>query len=965
MADDGIVLVKQATNGDRRIDNAVVTNDAGQEVYRQKVVANPASAVSTANSVLDVTLDADTEWVGEWEDITGWSLITYAHNGTPAAAAGNIQFEFSFDQTQVDVTAGALENSGVGLSAPHTLTPVGRWFRLRYTNGSTPLADFRLQTMLHSSKSAKLTRFPIQTLTDYDDVDFVRSIDTGKAPTGDYVNLPVGGHDPDNYTAAALTADETYVGTYRRTHGYSSALVFAFGDQPLADIKVQWSSDGINPRVGLVSTSSLLSSEQETSGFYVYLTTVTTMVDAYARLEITNGPDAQGTFEADIWWYDDPFPGSYGGLEANLSTLSTALLTRAVLAGTTPDGDFRNARIGGEVSALTTTVLLVADGTFTGPITAVEGFVTLGVSVRSDQNSAVNGLLVRWWSDEAGTTLLRDVSLAYDSAPDGVFFQSPVQGPYVQVVYTNGPIGQNDFSLHTQFDVASPGPLMQSLSEPLTDTLLANTVRAITALRKDDASYVSSKATDAGNLCIAIQEATAEVPIKSLSSWRTNQANVPSSTPVQIISSPLTGRRSFAIKNLGAGQVYLRPSSGVSTSNSWPLDSRESIVLELDEESEVWALGEDAGEATSSSQESGDTVTNNGATDPNNALASDNTRATLTATGQSISVDGYSAPGSQPDIQSVTIGFEGRRATSPTTETVAHAETVTGTQAGGTSVTTSSSVTSDPERFYLATVTRQTTSAAISNLTGLGLTWTRVVGGTGSTTRTSVWRGDGTPTGNGTVTANFDSNAGNSCIAVSSFTGVDLADPIENSEALTTGGASYSDSIVGTDQGLVYVGVGRGRFAHTPGSGSTEQAEVSVGGGSNERGIAITTRQLSATGSAAYSGTFAGSPGWSLGAVTILPAAAADPVVTLSYELDGEAGATSQQFTLTSTSDGDHETDITGDVAFEAADIALLALIVTADDVTAVAAEIDHVYIDLVEVGAGGSQRVAWVEVAT
>lgn len=1120
---DGVVGVKQNTAPDRLIDNEVLTVGA-QTVYRQRVSSVPTSRVSTANSVLGVTLGAGATWLGTWEEITDWSLITYAHNGTPAAAVGSVQFEFSFDQTQVDVTAGALTNTGVGLSAPHTLTPVAQFFRLRYTNGNTPLTNFRLQTMLHSSKSAKLTRFPAQTLTDYDDVDFVRAVLSAKDPTGVYRNIEANIHGnlltalrPNEYfqeLGHALGAAEVDTGDWHYVGDHPAMAVFAyFYPAPPSSVIVQWSDDGVTQSAAAVQP---LAVQLSTIGIYSGFLSINATSGAYMRVVTTNGATPQIINAAIEYLLSGPYTGVYLPLNAPTPDYEVAMLTKAVLSGQKPDatfanvgltnqgdlragfdafhiiqfdytnevigiggsvtsawvdvadfanlkistsatqliegyvewsvdatnvnhnystpfagagdfhipigaqyarfrivnlapvsstfnlrvfgiyqatgffmfpvaapindsfpaaltktittgkrpsGDYVNVPVGGEVSVISTNSILPANATYTAPVVNCEGYATVGVTIQSDQPSATGGLTLRWVEDVAGAVVLRSVPVTYSSAPDGMFFQVPVQGPYVQLVYVNGIIGQNTFTLHCQFDTASPNPMMQAIREPLVGQNTAMTTRSVTALKDPAGNYPTAKATASGNLAVSLAESTVEQAIKSLSSWRTQQANVAPVTPLQIISSPLSGRRSFAVKNVGTGQVFLGPDSSLTLLNGWPLDSKESIILELDATSAIWAVAQTATGVTASARRSGTTAVNSGATNPNDVLTSNNVRAMLTAAGQSVGVTGLTAPGTYPEIETLKIGFEGRKQSASNFDAVAHAATVTGTQAAGTAVT-SAIVTSVVGQFYLAAVTRNAVAASVLSVVGLGLTWTEVTDTTnGTDTRTSIWKATGTPTGDNTVTANLSQDGLHSVISVSRFSGVNLSAPIENFASLSSSGQtnSFSGSINGTNQGMVFVGVGTKNRTHTPGAGYTEQCDVNI---ANLAALAAETKPITVTGANAYSGTLSGGSNWSLGVVTLSPAALADPVVRLSYSISAVPGASSLTQTLVSATDAEFILNITADQGFTATDVLNMQITVAGTSI-GVPAEIDYIFLDIVEAQTGVTQRVAWVEVGT
>lgn len=139
----------------------------------------------------------------------------------------------------------------------------------------------------------------------------------------------------------------TYTGTYRKTAGMGACLPFAFGLEKLSVARLRWSPDGSTAKTGLLATSAL--THKTTSGFEVYLSTLTTMIDSFVRMEVVNGSDDQtaNSFEIDTWFYSGPFTGSYNNLDATLSALSTAQLVRSVVAGIKPDGTtFENVKLG-------------------------------------------------------------------------------------------------------------------------------------------------------------------------------------------------------------------------------------------------------------------------------------------------------------------------------------------------------------------------------------------------------------------------------------------------------------------------------------------------------------------------------------------------------------------------------------------------------------------------------------------
>ena len=268
-----------------------------------------SALVSSGNSSLTGGgLAAGAVFLGEWEEITGYSEITYAINGTPASAPGTIQFEFHFgDGTATapsvgaspDVTAGALTVSGVGQVAPHTLVPVARWFRLRYTNGSTVVTEFRLQTLYHTTRNLPLTRFVVQDFTDYDDVQFVRSVGVGKTPDDVYHNSRAGGFKTLSPTVSPLGIAGVYTSDVFDTDHYPTVRLLVASDVAgaSAGIKFDWSDTSAFTTVRATSTFTFRSGHT-TNGRLVMAQTAA----RYLRITYTNGGTAQTRFFMALLW---------------------------------------------------------------------------------------------------------------------------------------------------------------------------------------------------------------------------------------------------------------------------------------------------------------------------------------------------------------------------------------------------------------------------------------------------------------------------------------------------------------------------------------------------------------------------------------------------------------------------------------------------------------------------------------
>jgi len=116
------------------------------------------------------------------------------------------------------------------------------------------------------------------------------------------------------------------------------------------------------------------------------------------------------------------------------------------------------------------------------------------------------------------------------------------------------------------------------------------------------------------------------------------------------------------------------------------------------------------------------------------------------------------------------------------------------------SVSTSANLTAVSDHLYLAAISTKNGPPVVQSVSGLGLTWSfvdRQCGGRNQT-MVEVWSAMGSPTGDGIVTANFDSAEHNAVISVSRYSGVNAADPIGASSSANSNGVNGACS-GGTD----------------------------------------------------------------------------------------------------------------------------------------------------------------------
>ncbi len=298
-------------------------------------------------------------------------------------------------------------------------------------------------------------------------------------------------------------------------------------------------------------------------------------------------------------------------------------------------------------------------------------------------------------------------------------------------------------------------------------------------------------------------------------------------------------------------------------------------------------------------------------------------------------------------------------------ETIAFVDVVTGISAG-TSVT-SASVTANSAHFYVVAIEWKST-ATITSVTGLSLTWTFLNGVVnGTSTNTSVYYAAGTGIGaSGTVTVNFSASSTNSIIAVSRYSGVKFSSPITANATATGTSSAVSATITnGTIKGMTIAVLGSANQTDTPGSSFVEQNETNCtlgGGGAAQATESTNTKVITVAGAQTFTGTLTANANWGVVIFSLEPANAVDPILLLTYQLSAVTGATSSSQTITLTSDNNYETDITSDRAWVATDIPNVTVNVKATTISAAKAFIDQIYLKVVEAASGGSVTISFMQ---
>jgi len=94
------------------------------------------------------------------------------------------------------------------------------------------------------------------------------------------------------------------------------------------------------------------------------------------------------------------------------------------------------------VQIFQTTANLGAGAAFDSGIIDLRGYSQVDTRIMSDQDGT---LVIRWYSDAAGTDEVRTLTIPYSAADGFQLFSAPAFTPYNRYIYTNGSTPQGDF----------------------------------------------------------------------------------------------------------------------------------------------------------------------------------------------------------------------------------------------------------------------------------------------------------------------------------------------------------------------------------------------------------------------------------------------------------------------------------------------------------------------------------------
>jgi hypothetical protein len=308
-----------------------------------------------------------------------------------------------------------------------------------------------------------------------------------------------------NSTTAALGSGASFIGPAEDIRQYAEATVNLYGAPTIAPgtLFFEYSPDGVNWDV---SVPYALAGPQS----FVPLPLRTVL--PYFRVRYVNGGTALTAFRLTTVYHWQSAKTITRVINQTIDSNEPVENVRAFIGGQSPDGPFTNLPSSGMVSSQSTNAPLGIGVVFTSAIVSTTGFVAASVAVKSNVNSAANGLVFSFYADLAGTRLLKTSVFTYGGAPNGTAFQVPsIAGPYMRVTYTNGAVDQGTFELLTTLSVQAPPSDVLSISETINGNTAAQIIKASLVGQQENGIYANSKLSNSQSQMVAIADRPSEV----------------------------------------------------------------------------------------------------------------------------------------------------------------------------------------------------------------------------------------------------------------------------------------------------------------------------------------------------------------------------------------------------------------------------------------------------------------------
>jgi len=155
-----------------------------------------------------------------------------------------------------------------------------------------------------------------------------------------------------------------------------------------------------------------------------------------------------------------------------------------------------------------TSATLLANATFDGDFVDLTGYSNISIMVKTDVDSAVNGLMVHWSTDGINHDGDTDVFTIRANKPKQ--FSFGVTAKYAHIEYLNGASPQGTFRLQFMKHVGSPKPSSHRIDDIIVEDDDAELVKSVLTAKAPDNSFKNMNASMDGTLLVGIDDIQAD-----------------------------------------------------------------------------------------------------------------------------------------------------------------------------------------------------------------------------------------------------------------------------------------------------------------------------------------------------------------------------------------------------------------------------------------------------------------------
>jgi hypothetical protein len=173
------------------------------------------SVVSVYNST-SIPLESGETFAGTGEDCLYYNVIGINIITSHVSATSGFQIQFSSNNSDWDIKHSFTVPAATGKF--FNFPTEAQYFRIIYTNGTTPHTYFRLQTILHLEQTKESTLRLAEDIDSETAAQLSRSIISGKKPNGNYTNVRVDSDGRLQVSVTPITTNTTLQLAFDKSH---------------------------------------------------------------------------------------------------------------------------------------------------------------------------------------------------------------------------------------------------------------------------------------------------------------------------------------------------------------------------------------------------------------------------------------------------------------------------------------------------------------------------------------------------------------------------------------------------------------------------------------------------------------------------------------------------------------------------------------------------------------------------